>query len=184
MFRMTSLRLLSGHLTTLMLNHPWPFISEYYNHDFCSSLLQLYKSLVLPHLEYASAIGSPSLLGDKTRIENVQKFALRMCTKCWGGRYDYLLICLHCRGEERFHACAFFFMIIYGLCYFGVNCVFTPISIRSYHSSHHLTLLHPFSHTNSHMHSFVPATIGLWTHLDEDTVLSPSLASFKFKLYH
>ena len=75
-------------------------------------------------------------------------------------------------------------LLIYGLSYFDVNCVFTPISTRSYHSSHHLTLLHPFSHTNSYMHSFVSATIGLWNHLDEDTVLSPSLASFKYELYH
>ena len=59
------------------------------------------------------------------------------------------------------------YKIIYGLCYFDVNCVLTPISPHSYHSSHHLTLLHPFSHTNSYMHSFVPATIGLRNHLDE-----------------
>ena len=51
---------------------------KYYNHASCSSLLQLFESLVLSHLEYASesAIWSSFLLGDKTRIENVQKFAL------------------------------------------------------------------------------------------------------------
>ena len=42
---------------------------KYYYHVSYSSLLQLYTSLVLPHLEYASAIlWSPFLLGDKTRI--------------------------------------------------------------------------------------------------------------------
>ena len=181
MFRMTSLRLLSGHQwymvlsrkkkltlpsTPLLLNgQPLSHVTsikylgviltnnltwsehvnsvcmkatrilgrifrKYYYHVSYSSLLQLYTSLVLPHLEYASAIlWSPFLLGDKTRIENVQKLALRMCSKCWGGHYDHFLICLHCRGEERFLGCAFFIrLLFYGLCYFDINCV-SPLEV-------------------------------------------------------
>ena len=54
---------------------------------------------------------------------------------------------------------------------FDINCIFTPSSSHSYHSSHHLTLVQLFSHKNTYMHSFVPATIGLWNSLDEDAVL-------------
>jgi len=64
-----------------------------------------------------------------------------------------------------------------------------PIVLVSVLETHSLLSLissshYPFSHTTSYMHSFVPATIGSWNHLDEDTVLSPFLASFKFKLHH
>ena len=38
-----------------------------------SSLLELYKSLVLPYLECASPLWSPFLIEDKNRIETVQK---------------------------------------------------------------------------------------------------------------
>ena len=114
--------------------------------------------MVLPHLEYASAIWSPFLTGDKNRIEKVQKFALRMCTKCWEEHYDNLLSLTNMpsllKRREVSRLCLLY-KIIYGLCYFDTDCVFTPSNSRSYHSSHHLTLVHPFSHTSAYMHSLL-----------------------------
>ena len=147
---------------------PWPYISKYYNHASCSSLLQLYKSLVLPHLEYASAIWSPFLLGKK-------RFALRMCTKCWGGHYDHLLICHHFRGKERFHVCVFFSRLSMAYAIL-ISTVFSPLVVLTPITHHIISLWFILSHTQ--IHSFVPATFGLWNHLDKDTVLSPS---FKYK---
>ena len=52
----------------------------------------LYKSLIHPHLQYASAVRCPCLAMDIKIIEHVQKFALRLCTKDWIANYESLLL--------------------------------------------------------------------------------------------
>ena len=52
-----------------------------------SSLLQLYSSLVRPHLEYVSQVWDPFLIKNIQKLESVQKFALRMCCKSWDSSY-------------------------------------------------------------------------------------------------
>ena len=44
------------------------------------SLLELYSVLVRPHLEYAE---DPHLIKDTNKLENVKKFAIKMCLKQW-----------------------------------------------------------------------------------------------------
>ena len=46
--------------------------------------------LIRPHLEYAAPIWDPHLK-DTTKLENVQKFALKMCLKKWDIGYQELL---------------------------------------------------------------------------------------------
>ena len=52
------------------------------------ALLKLYESIIRPHLENASCVWDPHLLGDIQQLENVQMFGLRVCTKCWNDGYD------------------------------------------------------------------------------------------------
>ena len=59
---------------------------NYYQHLPNTMLLQLYKSLIRPHLEYAAAIWSPSSQSDKLLLEKVQRFALRMVYKVLGSQ--------------------------------------------------------------------------------------------------
>ena len=54
-------------------------------------MLQLYKSLIHPHLEYASQVWDPHLLKDVNNLEKTQKFALRVCQKNWSTSYQDLL---------------------------------------------------------------------------------------------
>ena len=49
------------------------------------------KSIIRPHLEYASPVWSPHLVKDIKCIEDVQKLALRVCTKYWDSNYESLL---------------------------------------------------------------------------------------------
>ena len=56
---------------------------HYYQHADSNTLLQIYIALVRPHLEYASPVWSPHLSKDINSIEDVQKFALRICAKSW-----------------------------------------------------------------------------------------------------
>ena len=64
---------------------------RFYNNAPSSTLLQLYTSLVRPHLDYALAIWFPYLSKDKMELEHVQKFAWRMATGLWDRSYQDLL---------------------------------------------------------------------------------------------
>ena len=44
-----------------------------------------------PHLEYAAPVWDPHLIKDITKLENVQKFAMKMCSKQWDLGYQDLI---------------------------------------------------------------------------------------------
>ena len=79
-----------------------------------------------------------------------------------------------CRGIARL---CLLFKIINSICYFNSN-VFNFCNTRTYHS-HSLSLIPPFSRTNSYFHSFVPNTVYMWNMLDMSVVSAPSLHHFK-----
>ena len=66
------------------------FYRRYYEFSSSYTLVQLYiyiyTSLVRPHIEYAAPVWDPHQLQNINKIENVQKFALRMCGKQWDYR--------------------------------------------------------------------------------------------------
>ena len=55
------------------------------------SLFELYNILVRPHLEYASPLWDPYLIKDIAKLESVQKFALKLCSKQWAMDYQDLI---------------------------------------------------------------------------------------------
>ena len=60
---------------------------KFYKYSNQETSLTLYKSIIRPHLEYASPVWSPHLVKDIKCIEDVRKPALRVCTKYWGSNY-------------------------------------------------------------------------------------------------
>ena len=157
---------------------------RFYNNAPGDSLLQLYLSLVRPHLDYASTVWSPHLMKHKIALENVQKFACRMATKIWDSSYQDLLELVnlptleHRRLETRL---CLLYRITHKLCYFDDN-IFTHSTSLSHHARHNLTLSQPFAHTNSYLYSFVPHTISYWNKLNPTLVTCPSLSAFKHHL--
>ncbi len=62
-----------------------------YQYSDIRSWLQLYISLVRPHLDYAAPVWDPHLQKDINSLESAQNVALKMCFKQWNIGYDGLL---------------------------------------------------------------------------------------------
>jgi len=93
----------------------------YYQHSDPSTLLHLYLSLVRPHTEYAAQVWDPHLYKDISSLENIQKFALRVCCKNWNMGYSELLdLCKVPSLENRrlYLKMSHMFKIVNKLCYF------------------------------------------------------------------
>ena len=85
------------------------------------TLLQLYVSLVRPHVEYAAPVWDPHLAQDINMLENVQKFGLRVCSKQWDTGYSELLNMCNLSTLENhrlYLKLCHLFKIVNGLCYF------------------------------------------------------------------
>ena len=55
-----------------------------------TTIKTLYLTLIRPNLEYASIVWDPYLVKDRKVLEDVQKFACRVCTKDWHTNYQMI----------------------------------------------------------------------------------------------
>ena len=154
---------------------------RFYGLADCRTIIQLYSSIVRPHLEYASSSWDPHTSKDITLLESVQKFACKIATKHWTREYQQLLetCAIPSLAERRtqLKLCQLY-NILYGHCYFPQD-VFVCSSNQYSTRSHHMVLSQPFAYTNSFLYSFVPNSISLWNCLSEEQVSAPSLQAFK-----
>ena len=157
---------------------------KFYECSNTETLVQLYLSLVRPHLEYACSVWSPHLVKDINAIENVQKFASRMATHNWNLNYNDLLSLTDLPTLERRRMdlkLGQLFKIVHKLCFFPEGIVRfreqTPL-LSNTRSVHTLYLNQPRMHTNSY-YSFVPHTYSLWNSLPFEIINASSYNSFK-----
>ena len=107
---------------------------KYYRFSDTATLLQLYRSLVRPHLDYAAPVWDPHLQRDIQLLEGVQKFACRMCSKAWKTGYEELQSTLQLSSlsnRRLFLKLCTIFKVLHGLCYFPQN-VFSARETRSH----------------------------------------------------
>ena len=63
--------------------HQVGFLYRNFSRAVSTSLLQLYKLLVLPILDYCLSVWDPHLFVDTNLLESVQSFTTKIITKCW-----------------------------------------------------------------------------------------------------
>ena len=93
---------------------------RFYNFSNSETLVQLYTSLVRPHLEYACPAWSPHLAKDIQELESVQAFACKMATHNWKANYQELQSLVDIPTLERRLELKLghLFKIVHNLCFF------------------------------------------------------------------
>ena len=95
--------------------------SRFYNYSNVNTLVQLYVSLVRPHLEYACPVWAPHTAMDIHELERVQMFAGRMATRNWDASYSELQSMVKLPTLERRRLelkLSHLFKIVHNLCFF------------------------------------------------------------------
>ena len=160
---------------------------QFYNYADPSTIRILYLTLIRPNLEYASEVWDPYLIRDRSLLENVQKFACKVCLKNWQTEYvDMLEILRIPQLETRRKALRL--CQLYKLIENNANLQLIPTNQRTHaYATRHI---HPRQlwnipgHSSQFLNSFFPRTISEWNLLTSDIVSCTSIGSFKYHLYH
>ena len=164
---------------------PGNLLAAYSENAQSSTLLQLYKSFIRPHMEYCSSVWDPHLTKDTMLLENAQKFGLRVCLKDWSSSYEELL----CKANlppppppsERCSLARVCHMhkIIHDFTDFPevpMERLFFHYSSRANNT---LSIVPYNCHTTQFLNSYFPRTAADWNSLPTDVVTLNSTASFK-----
>ena len=133
-----------------------------------ATLLQLYLTMIRPHLEYASPVWSPFIRKEVRMIEDVEKFAMRVITKRWDMGYWDLLSTVNVSSLESrrlLTTLCTMYKIVHGLIYFPDVIQQRPNSCQR--TNRQLLLHQPFARTNAFLNSFIPRATHVWNSLLE-----------------
>ena len=134
------------------------------------------------HETYAYHYDWSNIKKDITLLEDVQKFALKVCTKSWDQDYNTLLAksCLPSL-QARHHQAKLYnlYKITNELIYFPYAPVFRRDQYYATRSSRDRLFVPIPSHSNQHSSSLFPSTINAWNLLPSDIQTLPSSTDFK-----
>ena len=119
---------------------------RFYGNTDGATLLQLYQSLVRPHIEYASEVWDPFTNKNQKKLEDIQKFACKIATARWDTGYQELLELtgIPSLATRRLHLkLSTLYKIVYALCYFPGD-TFIPGANFSQRTSHSLSFHQPY----------------------------------------
>ena len=164
-----------------LLGFIYRVFSEADRHYLC----YLFKTLVLPILDYASCIWDPHYAKHNLKLERVQSFAARIATRSWSAEATPLKRSLHWpllsarRKLQKISLCRRILS--------GASLVPDDLFQRHPHPgkrSHKNSspLYHPFVRTLHHKAAFHIAVVDLWNSVPEEVVCCTSDKSFKRRL--
>ena len=146
--------------------------------------LQLYKSIVRPHLEYALSVRSPHFKKDKIALENVQRRATRLVKSLFGQTYSQRLRALGLPSLEyrrKRSDMVEVYKILNNIDIIEKDRLFTMATYSSTRG-HPQKLFKKRSNRNIRMNSFSNRVVEKWNNLPEHVVMAPSLNTFKSRL--
>ena len=148
-----------------------------------SVLSHLYKALVLPKLDYCSSVWDPHAVTQIDRLESVQRFAAKLCTKRWSDPPSQLMMSLRWpslrtrRSRQKAFLCR---RIIKDESVIPSHKFFHPHPNPNPRTQHTCPVLVPFARTISFQSSFFVSACRLWNSLPTH-VISRVSSSFLFK---
>ena len=155
---------------------------QFYRHSSSSILATLYKSIVRPHLEYASPVWNPYLERDIKLLESVQKMALKICTKHWNSSYEDNLakVSLTSLAQRRDHlSLCYFYKLVNNIFCFPEAPLIPYTHTKFTRAGSKKLYVQPFAKTNYFKYSFFPRTINNWNNLPVTLQMSHSFYTFK-----
>ena len=157
---------------------------QFSNHSSEPAMIRLYLTLVRPVLEYGAEVWHPHLFKDIQALENVQKFALRICSKQWQMSYPDLLNHDHFQistleNRRLFLSLCTFFKIVNKINYFlpALIPTHTPLSVLRSSNPYNYSI--SFSCTTRYSNSFILRTSKLWNNLPVDIKSCTNFGQFK-----
>ena len=160
---------------------------QFYENATSPTLVKLYCSFIRPHLEYAAIVWNPLLKGDIDSLENVQKFALRVCLKSWNSTYEELLMTTKLpslQDRRTIASLCHLFKIVKGFTDFPNAPVHTMTHSYDTRSSNKPLFIVPQCRTNAYQHSFFPSTLANWNSLPREASQTNTIAAFKGHIPH
>ncbi len=155
---------------------------QFYGHSSPDCLRQLYISLVRSKLEYAAPVWDPHQQTSIHKLEKVQKFALRVCTKLWTRDYDSLLDTMDLPSlsiRRLYLKLSYLYQVINGHFKFPVSPLERRVCPLNLRSTANIQFERPICRTNAFANSFFPDVISKWNDLPLELQESISILSFK-----
>ena len=157
----------------------------FYKHSSPETMLKLYNSYIRPHLEYAAAVWDPFLKKDIDLLEDVQKFALRVCNKTWNLSYEDLLSKSHLttlRERRRQFKLCHVFNILNDYAFFPDAPLQSRVLNYASRTVHNRALRPIKAQSSQFQGSFFPSAINMWNSLPGSITSTTSIVVFKYNL--